>query len=122
MLAGAKSFSFMSNCDENNFKYEVPFFQRPYVWTKDNWEDLLNDLSKEQQHFLGSIILKKAGDSPVHYVIIDGQQRMTTLSILLTVLYAEIAEHRNELDEVEFINLNIIIKKWFMWRIINNKQ
>ena len=48
MLAGAKSFSFMSNCDENNFKYEVPFFQRPYVWTKDNWEDLLNDLSKEQ--------------------------------------------------------------------------
>lgn len=87
MLAGAKSFSFMSNCDENNFKYEVPFFQRPYVWTKDNWEDLLNDLSKEQQHFLGSIILKKAGDSPVHYVIIDGQQRITTISILLKVIY-----------------------------------
>lgn len=36
---------------------------------------------------------------------------MTTLSILLTVLYAKIAEHRNELDEDEFINLNIIKKQ-----------
>lgn len=100
MLADAKSFSFMSNCDDNNFKFEVPFFQRPYVWNKDNWEDLLDDLSRRGQHFLGSVILKKVGDSPVHYVIIDGQQRITTISILLKVIY-DILKPINELYETE---------------------
>ncbi len=70
---------------------EVPFFQRSYVWTKSNWEELLSDLIEAKiSHFLGSIIIKaKPHQSwqPRRNVIIDGQQRLTTLSILIKALY-----------------------------------
>ena len=70
---------------------EIPFFQRRYVWSKNNWEELLDNLfDKEQSHFLGSIILKQqrnlVGDVP-RSLVIDGQQRLTTLSILLRAIY-----------------------------------
>lgn len=75
----------------NKAVLEVPFFQRSYIWNKENWEELLNDLYETQAtHFLGTIILKKEPtrfwDSE-KYVIIDGQQRLTTLSILIKALY-----------------------------------
>lgn len=71
--------------------YDVPFFQRAYVWDKENWQELFENLSnKKRGHFLGSIILKNvpvsAGTVP-RYLIIDGQQRLTTLSILLRACY-----------------------------------
>ncbi len=70
---------------------EIPFFQRRYVWMKNNWEELLDNLlDKEQSHFLGSIILKQqkklTGETP-RSLVIDGQQRLTTLSILVRALY-----------------------------------
>lgn len=70
---------------------EIPFFQRRYVWTQNNWEELLENLfDKEQSHFLGSIILKQqkqvSGEIP-RFLVIDGQQRLTTLSILLRAIY-----------------------------------
>lgn len=70
---------------------EVPFFQRGYVWDEDNWGELLENLLDDRQsHFLGSIILKQqyvpTGQVPRCYVI-DGQQRLTTLSILLRACY-----------------------------------
>ena len=68
----------------------IPFFQREYVWDKENWEPLLDDLlDPENDHFLGSIILKpgpeKLGTGPREWNVIDGQQRLTTLSVLLKV-------------------------------------
>ena len=70
---------------------EVPFFQRSYVWNRDNWEELLDDLFEDRKtYFLGTIILKEKIDSlcklKIH-LIIDGQQRLTTLSILIKALY-----------------------------------
>lgn len=70
---------------------EIPFFQRRYVWTKSNWEELLDNLlDKNQSHFLGSIILKQekvpVGDVQ-RALVIDGQQRLTTLSILMRAIY-----------------------------------
>jgi len=72
-------------------KVIIPFFQRTYVWKKENWEVLLESLlSKPYGHFLGSIILKQipvpSGESK-KLEVIDGQQRLTTLSILIKVLY-----------------------------------
>ena len=60
----------------------IPYFQRQYVWNIDNWKELLeNLLDDESSHFLGSIILKeKHGNTEIS--VIDGQQRLTTLSIL----------------------------------------
>lgn len=69
----------------------IPFFQRPYVWKEENWDALLEDLAdSERTHFLGSLILKQVGvtsGEPRVVLVIDGQQRLTTLGILLKALY-----------------------------------
>ena len=79
-------------CDEQIL--EIPFFQRAYVWNDDNWKDLLEDLLRTSgSHFLGSIILKRAKSitgTADKAIIIDGQQRLTTLSILIKALYDSI--------------------------------
>ena len=67
--------------------YIVPYFQRGYVWNEDNWEGIWQELTAMREDcFLGSIILKKesyVGRSESCKTIIDGQQRLTTLTILL---------------------------------------
>lgn len=89
MKAESKSLSFLKDVQT----FEVPFFQRAYVWKKDNWEDLFNDLMRVNQgHFLGSLILKPLESSGVfnpntRVSVIDGQQRLTTLSILIKAIY-----------------------------------
>lgn len=78
----------------------VPFFQRAYVWKEEQWQRLLSDMefitseygNEEHGYFLGSIILKQELGPVESYVadtrtIVDGQQRLTTLSIFLKVLY-----------------------------------
>jgi hypothetical protein len=87
MEAHARAITFLTT--EGTVK--IPFFQRAYVWKEDNWEELISDLLEtEKNHFLGSLILKQ--DSVPAGVkkrvsVIDGQQRLTTLSILLRALY-----------------------------------
>ena len=75
---------------------KIPFFQRGYVWDKTNWEDLLADLYDQTKNtFLGSLILKQlgkpTGKSNV-VLVIDGQQRLTTLCILLKALYESFSD------------------------------
>ena len=76
---------------------EIPFYQRSYVWGEMEWGRLLEDLhdmcEREEEYFLGSIILKNTiitGDNPDQFagkfVVIDGQQRLTTLLILMKVI------------------------------------
>ena len=89
-------------CDD--YLFEIPHYQRPYAWTIDEVGELLDDLlfamerGEDVPYFLGSIVLIK-GDSPDSKVI-DGQQRLTTLTILLCAL-RELAEGRvrNALDK-----------------------
>jgi len=87
MKAEAKSLRFLSF----EGKVKIPFFQRSYVWDKDNWEDLLSELFNEtKSHFLGSILLKQLpslSGEPKQLEVVDGQQRLTTLGILLKALY-----------------------------------
>ena len=77
--------------------YDIPFFQRAYVWDSDNWSELLTNLtSKNQNHFLGSIILKNemaSSGSVSRFSVIDGQQRLTTLSVLLRACYDHIVKN-----------------------------
>jgi len=87
MKAEAKGFKFLAH----EGRVKIPFFQRTYIWDEDNWEGLLSELSnKTTGHFLGSIILKQlstsSGESK-QLEVVDGQQRLTTLSILLKALY-----------------------------------
>jgi uncharacterized protein with ParB-like and HNH nuclease domain/uncharacterized protein YecA (UPF0149 family) len=77
-------------------QYVVPLFQRSYTWGKAHWQDLLNDLvdlyentNTQQNHFIGSIVTSPMQSSPqsiTQYMLIDGQQRLTTIFILLIVL------------------------------------
>lgn len=76
-------------------------FQRPYVWNRAQWKQLFNDLLngfKEQRlHFLGSIILKQLPSPMVEgsrRSLIDGQQRLTTFSILVKSVYDMLDEVR----------------------------
>lgn len=77
----------------NGRTYSVPPYQRDYAWKEEHWEDLWQDLCEleapeNSQHYMGSIVLKEA--SPEHFVIIDGQQRLATLSILVLAVIAAI--------------------------------
>ncbi|NBZ89443.1 DUF262 domain-containing protein [Stagnihabitans tardus] len=69
--------------------YLVPKYQRDYSWTKDEveqlWEDITRALKDQQStYFIGSIVINDGNSSA--YEVIDGQQRLTTLSILLCAL------------------------------------
>jgi len=78
--------------------YEVPEYQRNYAWQeqqlKDLWEDLEGIvLENQSKHYTGTIIVEKLGDKSKfgktfrQFKIIDGQQRLATLTILLFCLY-----------------------------------
>jgi hypothetical protein len=71
-------------------QYFTPDFQRPYEWgnaeLRELWRDLQNASTRERPHFLGQIILMQRSSDSEKLQIIDGQQRLTTLSILICAL------------------------------------
>jgi hypothetical protein len=69
----------------NGLSYRVPLFQRDYSWTQDEWEDLWQDIQNtlsgvEPAHYMGYLVLQTQDQK--EFDIIDGQQRLTTLSLL----------------------------------------
>lgn len=81
----------LSKIFSSDFEYVIPSYQRPYAWTVDQASELFDDLfafyqaEDEEGYFLGSIVLIKAEGEPYSQVI-DGQQRLTTLTILLAAM------------------------------------
>jgi hypothetical protein len=79
----------------NDFVFRIPLYQRPYSWKREQAEELLDDLlgfvgdkksvDEMNPYFLGSIVLIKEDHKPESEVV-DGQQRLTTLTILLSVI------------------------------------
>ena len=80
----------------NNYVFSIPLYQRPYAWNTEQAEELLEDLitslgdgnqpvDEVNPYFLASIVLIKVEDKPEAQVV-DGQQRLSTLTILLAVL------------------------------------
>ncbi len=92
---------------------EIPFFQRAYVWNDKNWERFLEDAeyvcASKSPYFLGSLVLKQQMTTSASSVgdvrrVIDGQQRLTTISILMKVLSLKTSatnkfERRFKLDD-----------------------
>lgn len=66
--------------------FKIPRFQRPYSWDEENiaefWDDLINN--KSHDYFIGSMVVYKKAKQ--QYGVVDGQQRLTTITILLCVL------------------------------------
>lgn len=91
----------------DDFVFIIPLYQRPYAWTKEEAGELLEDLltflgdgnetiDELNPYFLGSIVLIKSEQPAAE--IVDGQQRLTTLTILLAALRASLPiEHANDL-------------------------
>ena len=70
----------------NGLRYEIPKFQRDYTWEAEQWDDLWQDIKvlladEEIEHYMGYLVLQTNNNKNFH--IIDGQQRLTTLSILI---------------------------------------
>lgn len=84
----------ISDIFTSKFEYHIPSYQRPYAWEKEQAETLFDDLldfyrnqPKDDNYFLGSIVLIKEDDENNPYSdVIDGQQRLTSLTILLSVI------------------------------------
>ena len=76
---------------EANVVYVIPRYQREYTWGKNQWENLFDDLREnESGYFLGSIIcINQSIDalSEQNLELVDGQQRLTTLSLLFAAVY-----------------------------------
>lgn len=89
MKAEAKSLKFLGESPHDQ-KLVVPFFQRRYIWDESNWKELYETLdNSEVKPYLGSIILKESNivNGISESIIIDGQQRLTTLTILSKAIY-----------------------------------
>ncbi len=82
----------------NGLLYQVPMFQRDYSWSDSQWDDLWQDIEimlspDGDVHYMGYLVLQS--EDQKNFDIIDGQQRLTTISIIiLAILY-----HLNELAE-----------------------
>lgn len=92
--------------------YKIPKYQRKYTWGQNEWDLLFNDvIENDEGYFLGSTIcvaLPGSAFGVTYLEVIDGQQRMTSLSILLSVLYTKLLKHKEELDDDERTDLNNI--------------
>lgn len=105
---------------EADVVYVIPRYQREYTWGKSQWESLFDDVFyNDPGYFLGSIIcINQSTDalSVQKLELVDGQQRLTTLSLLFASIYSVLKSHASELDDeqrVELINLKrkLVLKK-----------
>ncbi|WP_420722791.1 DUF262 domain-containing protein [Hwanghaeella sp. LZ110] len=131
MQASQETFSKIIQSDNGNEHYHVPKYQRAYSWRQNNWTQIYDDIDENDPgHFIGSIICVDENNNrgPGHdriYELIDGQQRMTTLSLILAGLFQKLNDcsvlieanddyDNDELDEIKAkrrgIGLQIIRK------------
>lgn len=92
--------------------FRIPEYQRPFSWDTDNFEDLIDDLTsanKDQEYFLGTIVLHHPpGES--HFDVVDGQQRLTSVMILLACLrdLADDKEYKSGIQEKILQQKNVV--------------
>ena len=96
----------------NSILYNIPKYQREYTWGQKEWNLLFNDVIENGEgYFLGSIICVDnsiSAYSDAELEVIDGQQRLTSISILLIALYNKLKKYKSELDEDQLTDLNNI--------------
>lgn len=88
-----------------NYYFQIPLFQRDYCWEIEKWEDFWGDITTQMvenyNFFLGSIVVKDLKED-ANFEIIDGQQRITTIIILLATIRDYLEKNSNPLaDEIQ---------------------
>lgn len=103
---------------EANWFYRIPMYQRAYTWGQNEWATLFNDLTENDNgYFLGSIICVNSSavtdDKRTDLQLIDGQQRITSLSILLLAIYSKLKSikdlNENQRDKLKDIKKELVL-------------
>lgn len=109
------------DCDKSLVKeifngwFSIPTYQRPYVWESDQVNELLDDIenaknNNEQQYFLGSIVYQKKekplnNSSYTEFELLDGQQRLTTIFLIIASIRDIVFENKKQFDENDLNNI-----------------
>lgn len=115
MKVDSLSISEVFSTEKRSYVYKVPKYQREYTWGQREWDLLFNDIiENDYGYFLGSIICidTSSGErnSDTIFEVIDGQQRITTLSIFLACIFKKLTEFKDyfkEDEELHFAYLNL---------------
>lgn len=111
----------MEYMDGASKRYVIPVYQRKYDWKEENCRQLYEDLKKivsdkRDSHFFGSIVSSVIGNgATTEYHIIDGQQRLTTVTLLLLAILNLIQQKKITAEEPQLdeqINERFLISKW----------
>jgi len=96
----------LSDLIGNGKKFIVPKFQRDYSWNEEQWGDLWADLQsinfaeKDDSHYMGYLVLQEIADN--QFIVVDGQQRLTTLTLLFIAacyVFQEMIANNQEIEE-----------------------
>ena len=87
--------------------YKIPKYQREYTWGMKEWDALFNDVTENDYgYFLGSYIcVNSSAINGTTLELIDGQQRFSTITILLAALYSELLSRKSEMDDEDISDL-----------------
>lgn len=108
---------YLKNTLKEELYYQIPIYQRPYQWTEENCEKLLDDLfedyekDRESDYFCGSLVLVKSdpNSKTETYDIVDGQQRLSTFILLAKVL-ADLYSERLTEESKDYLQESLITK------------
>jgi len=95
----------------------IPRFQRPYSWDKENLSDFWNDIVaiSSPDYFMGSLVLYRDSKERNLFYIVDGQQRLTTITLALSVI-------RDKFDEINQSDLAAGIHKFIISVDVDNRR
>lgn len=101
---------------KDNF-LRIPRFQRPYDWESENLTDFWNDLcaNDNSDYFMGSVVLYQDTKEANVVYIVDGQQRLTTTIIMLSLI-------RDQFDELNEDNLSVGVQNFLLTKDADNKD
>lgn len=115
-------------------QYILPYFQREYAWEKTHWQTLLNDIigiydsdidETTPEHFLGAIVViddgTRSGTMPA-FKLVDGQQRLTTISIFLNALSAHINNETSLSKKIHKLLVNPDEKGLLRYKILPTEK
>lgn len=116
---------------EGSYQFEIPDYQRPYAWTTEQATELFDDLvsamqdarvsGASSQYFLGSIVLIKNDREPKSFVV-DGQQRLSTLTMLFAVLRAVMPNAADDITDFLYKKGKISLGEKNEYRLIAREE
>ena len=108
---------------ESSIIYTIPRYQREYQWSTQHWEKLFDDVvENDSGYFIGSIIcINQSTDSLAvqNLEVVDGQQRLTTISLFFAALYSYLLKIDSELDEEQKFEILNIKRKLTLKKGVN---